>query len=201
MELTPLIKADAIPVQVGEEPTAALAEYAGISIAFTVRRVMDVAADPAGGFTLSERVLEAPYVKDYDAVDGDSPKQWARRFDLTNWGLLVARVDGRRVGGAAVVFDTPGVTILRGRKDVVLLWDIRVAAEARGAGVGSALFREAESWARARGCRRLEVETQNVNVPACRFYARQGCTLESINRFAYPDLPNEVQLIWIKDLL
>lgn len=201
MEITPLVRGGAIPVEVGEEPISALAEYAGVSIAFEVARILDVAADVAGGFTLSERALEVPYVKDYDAIAGDAPEQWARRFDLTNCALLVARLNGRRVGGAAVVFDTQGVTMLNGRRDVAFLWDIRVAAEVRGSGVGSALFHAAEAWAKARGCRRLEIETQNINVPACRFYARQGCRLESIDRSAYPDLPNEVQLIWIKELV
>jgi hypothetical protein len=46
----------------------------------------------------------------------------------------------------------------------------------------------------------LEVETQNVNVPACRFYARMGCTLGAINCFAYADAPDEVQLRWYKPL-
>ena len=46
----------------------------------------------------------------------------------------------------------------------------------------------------------MEVETQNINVSACRFYARQGCVLSAVNRFAYPELPDEVQLIWRKDL-
>ena len=36
--------------------------------------------------------------------------------------------------------------------------------------------------------------------PACRFYAKQGCELAAIHRFAYPELPNEVQLLWYKDL-
>jgi hypothetical protein len=52
----------------------------------------------------------------------------------------------------------------------------------------------------ARECRQLKVETQNINVPACRFYARQGCVLGVIDRFAYPTLPDEVQLLWYKDL-
>ena len=70
----------------------------------------------------------------------------------------------------------------------------------RGRGVGARLFAAAEAWAMARGVRTLKVETQNVNVGACRFYARQGCTLGEINRFAYPQLPDEVQLIWRKAL-
>jgi hypothetical protein len=51
-----------------------------------------------------------------------------------------------------------------------------------------------------RGCRRLKVETQNTNVPACRLYASQGCTLGAIHRFAYPELPEEIQLLWYKDV-
>lgn len=36
--------------------------------------------------------------------------------------------------------------------------------------------------------------------PACRFYARQGCTLGALHRYAYPTLPDEAQLLWYKPL-
>ena len=72
---------------------------------------------------------------------------------------------------------------------------------ARGRGVGSALFRAAAAWARGRGCWQLGVETQNVNVAACRLYARQGCMLASVDRFAYPGLPGEIRLLWRTDVL
>jgi hypothetical protein len=52
----------------------------------------------------------------------------------------------------------------------------------------------------AKGCFRLKVETQNINVPACRFYVKQGCVLGAIHRFAYPEFPDEAQLLWYKDL-
>jgi hypothetical protein len=44
----------------------------------------------------------------------------------------------------------------------------------------------------------IEVETQNINVPACRFYARMGCRLGAVDRQAYPEFPNEVQLLFYK---
>lgn len=188
-------------IEVREEPFAAIADYAAVPIAFEVRRTLDVEVIDAGlgGFVLSERPVDVPYVKDYDVLDG-GPARWAERFDLSNWGLLAARAGGRMVGGAAVACDTPALAMLEGRRDLAVLWDIRVAPEARGAGVGAALFRAAQAWAAARGCRQLKVETQNINVPACRFYARQGCVLGVIHRFAYPELPHEVQLLWMKDL-
>jgi ribosomal protein S18 acetylase RimI-like enzyme len=90
--------------------------------------------------------------------------------------------------------------MLGGRDDIAVLWDIRVSPEARGAGLGSALFQATAGWAVARGCEWLKVEPQNVNVAACRFYQKMGCTLGAIDRFAYPDLPGEVQLLWWKAL-
>jgi ribosomal protein S18 acetylase RimI-like enzyme len=90
--------------------------------------------------------------------------------------------------------------MLAGRDDVAVLWDIRVSPRERGSGIGSALFRAAGDWASARGCRRFKIETQNVNVPACRFYQKMGCTLGAIDRFTYAGQPDEVQLLWWKTL-
>lgn len=187
-------------VEVSQEPLSSLEEYATISISFEVRLVLDVAdtAKSLNEFVLTERSLDIPYIKDYDAINGEHPVQWASRFDVSNWALFVARWEGRRVGGAIVAYNTPD--ILEGRADLAVLWDIRVSPEVRGQGVGVALFRTVEAWARVRGCRQLKVETQNINVPACRFYARQGCVLTAVNRLAYPELQDEIQLLWYKDL-
>jgi GNAT superfamily N-acetyltransferase len=187
-------------IDVVEEPMNALAEYALLPIAFPVDQVLDVTVRAEGGFVLSARRLEVPYVKDYDAVDGDGPLHWARRFDVSNWALFTARVAGSRVGGATVAFNTPGLTMLEGRRDLSVLWDIRVAPDARRKGIGSALFEKVEAWARTHRCRQLKVETQNINVPACGFYARHGCELRAIHHTAYPELPEEIQLLWYKDL-
>lgn len=189
-------------IEFTKEPMTALPEYARVPIVFTVDRVLDVTNrdDGPGGFALSERHLEVPYEKDYDAITGEGPLQWARRFNLSNWALFTARVATRIVGGATVAFDTPGLTMLEGRRDLAVLWDIRVSPEARRQGVGSALFERVTAWAQLHGCRQLKIETQNTNVRACRFYERQGCQLRAIDRGAYPELPHEIQLFWYKDL-
>jgi len=180
----------------------ALSEHGRISIAFVVDRILEVtlADGGLGGMTLTVTPLADPYVKDYDAIEGEGPARWAERFDVSNWGLIEACRDGTRVGGAVIAFRTADLHMLDGRDDVAVLWDIRVAPEQRGAGVGSALFRAAENWASARGCGWLKIETQNVNAAACRFYQKMGCDLGAIDRFAYPELPGEVQLLWWKAL-
>jgi hypothetical protein len=62
------------------------------------------------------------------------------------------------------------------------------------------LFQPAAEIARQRQCRWLDIETQNVNVGACRFYARQGCELRGIHPRTYVEFPDEVQLLLYYDL-
>jgi GNAT superfamily N-acetyltransferase len=189
-------------VQIREEPGSALAAYARVPIAFEVRERLAVHAPDAGlgGLRLVPERVTPPFWKDYDAEPGQQPATWAERHDPAGWGILGAFAGGDRVGGAVVLCGAPGIEMLEGRADLAVLWDLRVAPAWRGRGVGAALFRAAETWALARGARWLKVETQNVNVPACRFYARQGCVLGAVHRFAYPALPDEAQLLWYKAL-
>jgi GNAT superfamily N-acetyltransferase len=187
-------------IEVVEETATSLAEYAGITAAFEVREVLDVLDDAGGRLRLEPRPLAVPYVKDYDAI-GETPAQWAERFDLSTWGFFSARSGVECVGRAAVARGPLPVEMFEGQNDLALLWDIRVAPAARRRGVGAALFESAVTWAASKGCRQLEIETQNVNVSACRFYARRGCSLRSVRRGAYPELPAEIQLIWSIDLL
>ena len=96
------------------------------------------------------------------------------------WHMWLARIGNQGVGGASVALGTSGLDMLEGRSDLAVLWDLRVAPDFRGRGVGRALFFEACSWARDRGCTELKVETQNINAPACRFYAAVGCQLRQL---------------------
>jgi len=187
-------------VEIREEPLSVLDEYAEIPMAFEVRTILEPAVIDAGlgGIGLREVPVDAPYVKDYAALPGNMPADWAKDFDLAHWSLVTARTDGRLVGGIVIAFDTPGVHMLEGRGDLAVLWDVRVEPAARRQGVGAALFTAVERWAKDRGCVELKVETQNVNVPACRFYAQRGCTLRAVDRSAYPELPGEAQLLWSK---
>lgn len=182
---TSVVKTVGMDVRIVEEPiSSGLAEHGTVSIAFSVVR--------ADG---------SRWTKDYDAVDGP-PTRWLARWDVSSWGLLVARAgdDDARIGGAVVAWDTEGLDMLRGHRELAVVWDLRVAPAWRGRGVGAQLWRAAESWALARGCTALEVETQDVNAGACAFYERMGCVLSSVRPDAYPELPDEVQHIYRRSL-
>ena len=173
-----------------------LTRYAEIPIRFKVRTQFNVIGDDPASAQLIEKPVPQPWVKDYDAIPNNGPTSWPQRWDLTNWALIIAQTNDHWQAGCVIAHDTPGVNMLAGRKDLAVLWDLRVQPDQRRQGFGAHLFQDAAEWARARGCRNLIIETQNNNVPACRFYQRQGCQLHVIQRAAYDDFPGEVQLLW-----
>lgn len=181
-------------IEIIEKSPEKLTEYETVSIAFLVKTQfrVELIQGGLGGVKFIEESVN-PYIKDYDEYG--RPSDWVQ-WDISSWGILSAFVGDERVGGAAVAWNTPEITMLEGRKDLACLWDLRVHPDYRNRGVGHKLFIRAVSWAKERGCCLLKVETQNINVAACRFYARQGCELGAINRYAYPETLNETQLLW-----
>ncbi len=177
-------------------------KLAEISIAFEVKHILSPIDTDNGlrGIVLKETPVTTPYIKDYDADPKEGPTQWSLYFDLSNWGFLVVEVDNELIGGAVIAYRTKGLHMLEKRQDLAVLWDIRIHPDYRKQGLGSVLFREVEAWARAHHCTHLKVETQNINLPACKFYAGQGCELGAINRYAYKGHPDEIQLLWYKML-
>jgi ribosomal protein S18 acetylase RimI-like enzyme len=185
-----------------EEPPTQLVEYAQVPMGFTVAERFDeqALASLRQDASVQGVAVSPPYWKDYDAYLDGHPSEWPRQFDLSRWTILAAFDRTRRVGGAVVIVDDPQIDLLRDCPSCALLWDVRVAPDARRHGVGSALLEAAEQRARERGARSLRVETQDVNVPACRFYHAHGFQLERTTPGAYAELPNEVQLLWRKAL-
>jgi GNAT superfamily N-acetyltransferase len=186
-------------VEIGPER---LAEYASVPSQFMVKSTLQVELVDRGlgGILLHEFPVEQEYVKDYDS-HGELPTDWPKLFDVSKWGFFLAMDGDSQAGAAAVAFDTTGVFMLEARRDLSVLWDLRVRPEYRGSGI--ALFRYAAGWSRKRGCSQMKVETQNVNVPACRFYQRMGCELGEIRRFGYAAIPavaDEVMLNWYLEL-
>ncbi len=181
-----------------------LDEYCAVPSLVEVQSILQVKAIDGGfsGLAMELVPVPTPYVKDYDSY-AETPKDWPVKWDLTNWCILLVTAGGRPVGAACVVSRTPDIRMLEGRDDLAVLWDIRVAPEYKRRGIGKALFRAAIQWCREQGLKMLKIETQNVNVAACRFYARQGAQLGAINRYAYadatwghPDVQDEVMLLW-----
>ncbi len=185
-------------IEIVEESSANLGEYERVPITFEVRSRYEInAISGDGGFQLVEKPCR-PFAKDYDIYERLTTL--TDRFDLSNWGFFAAFNAGTRVGGAIAAWNTPGVEMLEGGDDIGCLWDIRVLPDQRGRGIGRQLFAALEKWAIERDCTLLKIETQDINVPACKFYKNLGCELRTVDENAYPDELNEIQLLWYKAL-
>ncbi|MCL1792797.1 MAG: GNAT family N-acetyltransferase [Oscillospiraceae bacterium] len=157
-----------------------------------------------GGFTLVETPV-APYIKDFCTGEDESVERW-KRFDLSKWAFFMA-FDGKRpIGAATVASRDKEVNMLSGRNDLAVLWDIRVDGAYKRQGVGQELFDMAVKWARGKGLAQLKIECQSNNVPAVKFYHKQGAKLSAIDEYCgygdenSPDFRHETQFIWMLDL-
>lgn len=139
-------------IEAGALTTARLAEYQTVSIAFDVSSQYQAHRSSDGSFLLAERAIERRYTKDYDVVS-ESPLMRPHRFDTSGWQLLVSRVDGQCVGGAAIAMDTADIHLLEGRRDLAVLRDMRVAPSFRGAESAAVCSR---SLRQLRGCTSAE---------------------------------------------
>ncbi|MCU6713188.1 GNAT family N-acetyltransferase [Paenibacillus sp. J5C_2022] len=177
-----------------------LSEYAKIPMVFNVNSKYKLTKlnGGLGGILLNE-VTVKEYFKDMGA--NERPDEWPLEFDISNWGFFIAYDDRKPVAGLTLVYNTEGVNMLGKRKDISVLWDIRVAPEYKGRGIGKLLISSAKVWSTERGCKQIKIETQNNNVAACKFYAQQGAELREIREYAYSgDFEDEAMLIWYLDL-
>lgn len=181
-----------------------ICKYSNISIRFLVQSQFVVEYLKDGpGFRLREEKVEPSYLFDYDVIDGEGPTRWGKKFNTSTWRLFTAKQNGELLGGAVVAISTPLLFMLDDREDLAVLWDIRVQPDFRHSGIGTELFSEAALWSKSKGCNQLKIETQNINVSACRFYAKQGCHLGGINLHHYTQNPltaDHVMLLWFLDL-
>lgn len=190
-------------ILIRQADASCLEAYEAIPMIISIERILklETPQNGLGGMRLAEEDVPRPYRKDFGRYEQIT--RLPQRFCLANWAFFLACDGGEPVGGAIVAARTPGVHMLEGRDDLCVLWDIRVAEEYRGQGIGSRLFEQAAQWGRAQGMRQMKIESQNNNVRAAHFYAGKGAVLGAMNTRAYQDEPEvaeEIQLIWYLDL-
>ncbi|GII66790.1 GNAT family acetyltransferase [Sphaerisporangium krabiense] len=100
------------------------------------------------------------YLTAFEAVDAD-PRQ----------ELIVAERDGEVVGTMQITY-IPGLSRRGGER--ALVEAVRVAAPARGRGLGRAMMRWAIDRARERGCRMVQLTSDKDRAEAHRFYGSLG---------------------------
>jgi ribosomal protein S18 acetylase RimI-like enzyme len=108
-----------------------------------------------------EDPLPASYFAAFDRVAADP-----------NITLVVAEGEAGAVIGCLQLCILPGLSSQGASRG--LIEDVRVAPRLRGRGIGEQLVQWAVAEARSRGCKLLELLTNNSRVDAQRFYERLG---------------------------
>ena len=131
--------------------------------------------DRASIFSLELVKLEVPYVKRYDAPDDAA---FERYQAMVRQGYSFGVYTRDELIGLAIAD-------YQDWNDSLTIWEFHIAEAYRGKGLGAALMENVAEKARLEGVRVLVCETQNTNVPAIRFYRRQGFALEGIDLSLY----------------
>lgn len=153
-----------------------------------------------GGIIIKEQPV-TPYIKDLGKYE--IAAEYEKKFNIVNWHFYMAFDGETPVGATTLVSRTKEINMLDDRDDLCVLWDIRVANGYKYKGIGQKLFDYGREWAKKQGLKQIKIECQNNNVPACKFYHKQGAVLSKIDEYAYhndDDARHEVQLIWYLDI-
>jgi streptothricin acetyltransferase len=136
-------------------------------------------------WTWTEELFETPYEKRYP----DDELDYSEYIGNPDKIIFMAYVDNKCVGQ---------IRLRRNWNKYCYIGDIAVAREYRGMGLGRELINAAIQWAKKGGMLGLMLETQDINLAACRFYHRCGFVLGAVDTMLYGNCPNkdEKALFW-----
>ena len=154
------------------------------------------------GGILFDEVNVKPYT--WDISHYEIASDYAKEFDISNWAVFMAFDGDKAVGGVTAVSKTKEVRMLDNRDDLCALWDLRVDDAYKGMGIGTMLFKMVVDWSKSNELKQIKIESQTNNVPACKFYAKQGAVLRCFNEYSEIGNPHarehEMSVIWYLDL-
>jgi streptothricin acetyltransferase len=128
-------------------------------------------------------------VEPYEKVLTVDPEVYTTFIDNPEKVIFFADVDGKPAGQ---------IKLVPWWNKFAYVEELIVDTEYRGKGVGRALMNRAIEWAKGQNFPGLTLETQDNNVPACRFYEKCGFVLGGFDLYAYKNLDNasEIALYW-----
>lgn len=152
-------------------------------------------------FDEQNNLKETPVKKqEIDLAAEEDINEWKQLFPINTSGIFVLTKDEKMIAGVIVLTHAPKIHLLENNLDNAILWDIRIDPQYQGLGLGKKLFNLACDYAKNQQCKALIIETQNNNPKAIKFYQHMGASLYKTKEHAYPEQPDEVQILFKKEL-
>ena len=128
-------------------------------------------------------------VEPYKKILTVDPEDYTTFIDNPQKVIFFADVDGKPVGQ---------IKLVPWWNKFAYVEELIVDTEFRGKGVGHALMTRAIEWAKEQDFPGLTLETQDNNIPACKFYEKCGFVLTGFDLYAYKNFDNasEIALYW-----
>ncbi len=135
-------------------------------------------------WTYTEEKFAKPYVKKYD--DEDIDVSYIEEEDKV---VFFYYAENDCVGRSKLRSNWNGYALIE---------DIAVAKDYRKNGVGTALLHKAIEWAKENHLCGLMLETQDINVSACHFYAKNNFVIGAVDTMLYSNFStaNEIAVFW-----
>ena len=137
-----------------------------------------------GIWSYTEEIYEHHTMKSYPVENQD----YAAYINNPNKAIFLAYYGAECVGQ---------IILKRDWNRYAFIEDICVAKLTRGQGIGTDLIQKAIEWAKKSNLKGLALETQDNNIPACRFYAKCGFVIGAVNTMLYRNFDNgEFAVFW-----
>lgn len=128
-------------------------------------------------------------VEPYEKILDVDPEDYTTFIHNPEKVIFFADVDGKPAGK---------IKLVPWWNKFAYVEELVVSTKFRGKGVGRALMNRAIEWAKYQNFPGITLETQDNNVPACKFYEKCGFVLGGFDLYAYRNLSNasEIALYW-----
>ncbi|MFD1677086.1 GNAT family N-acetyltransferase [Alicyclobacillus fodiniaquatilis] len=135
-------------------------------------------------WTYTEEIFSEPYLKQYEYEEID--------VSYTNEkgkAVFLYYGDNECIGQIRLRSNWNGYALIE---------EIGVRSDWRKQGIGTELLKKAIEWAKQKNFAGIMLETQDVNVSACHFYAKNNFVIGAVDNMLYSNFStaNEIAIFW-----
>ncbi|MDY8046617.1 GNAT family N-acetyltransferase [Paenibacillus polymyxa] len=151
------------------------------------------------GFIVSGRIIPKYKNDNWTYIEESFPEPYFKQYEDDDVDISYIDEQGKSIFLYYDENDCVGqIKLCTNWNGYALIEDIAVAKDWRHKGIGAALLSKATEWAKQNNLVGLMLETQDVNVLACRFYAKNNFVIGGVDTMLYSNFStaHEKAIFW-----